>query len=1406
MSFILETPQRPLPGTYFSTPAAHRESSALSARPDAFRSSSINYPMLSRTSSGRQEIQSSTNQPTSQAAPNVVDTLKPVERAARTINQSLAQETRFPELDSYVGQGISSDYDVAPTAPWAPFQKTKMYEIPDRIFEQYNRAQVSTMMGLFAELNLAWIAIDNALYLWDFTHPNPDLIGFEDQPNSITAVRLVIPRLGVFVSAISHLLVIATTAEILLVGLSRDTSPTGSESVSLYQTRMALSTKGMDITVIEGSSATGRIFFSNRGDNDVYELTYQQEEKWFQGRVGKVNRTSHGLATLAPNITFKPRSSEHVLQMVVDDTRNLLYTLSSTSAIRIFHMTPQGSLDSTINKPFSEILSNIGHMVSRTELLTPAVSIVSINPIPSNEASKLHLMATTSTGCRLFLSATAASSFLSGAVSGKPTSMQVQHIKFPPQQTSQTASPSRALTNLGPYQGPPVDTQSKALDRTRTARRYPPGYFFCFVPQDAQGFTDTLFISSPDPGRINRPQDPSQMMRTTYQEHSIWLNLDSRAEDVGMISPPFGAGTQAAGFGNELAVQFDKPASEFAILTNTGIHIIRRRRLVDIFAAGIRFGSGDDGTGGETVRFIRLYGRGEVIATALAVACGQGQDVTSDSRVAKITDPDILERARQVFIDYGGKPQLNENIVMDQNALALDNIRPSPRHEGLALYISRLVRSVWKSPVITEMVTPLGGLSVASTVRIPKLLDVQRDLTKLQEFLNDNKGFIDGLAGPDSLMHVTTKQDEVALQAEHRALHSLVTLITDIVEGISFVLVLFDERVEEIVLAISDAARQQMRQLTYEGLFATSAGKELAKELVKAIVNRNIANGSNVDTVAEALRRRCGSFCSADDVVIFKAQEQIKRAQEAGGNSDLGRRLLNESLVLFTQVSPSLSREHLVWALNQYVAMEFYGGAIKLALNVAMEADRGNRALSWLSDNKPLPDPREEAYNARLNIYKLVHGIIVNVDQASRRAPSTLDGETTTTAVRVIEANDEINRSTDEVFQYSLYDWYLEQGWTDRLLAVDSSYVEPYLQSKATQTVGHADLLWRYYSQKNRYFDAATVQLDLAKSDFVLPLEKRIEYLTRARTNGSTNNPGYDRQKRQALLKEVSDQLDIAYIQDDVLARLRSDARLDGDRKAEVLRILDGKVLSLDELFNNYTDQAAYYDLSLLIYEVADHRHPTHISATWQSIINQTHATTVEKGQPAAHEAVAETIRSMGTRLQFSESTFPMSIVVPLLARYAQTATPLPPPSFLPTTLLSLPLIPPITILHELATLYFNDEAPFQGRAARRLLARDTLVVATRWWEDGQRRRHEVGGSAASVAGVAGDFHAGSLRGAAGRSERLRLARDAFGGGEEGVVEVSEVLDSLWKDEVFGEGKEKEELRALRRGVDGLLR
>ncbi|KAG5930306.1 hypothetical protein E4U42_002230 [Claviceps africana] len=1278
MSFPPATPLRPVPGAFLNTPAvaSRFQSGSDPARRQLFPSSSSlpsggqaggnlagGNSALATTSA---EAQGSSTAVTAISAGNAElaathvlplprpENVPPVLKAAKAINSFLQMDESFPDLDSYCRQGASSDYELPGSdSPWAPFHKTQMYPIPNQVFEHYNAGELQTLMGLFAEINHAWVVIDNCLYLWDYTHPDPELVGFEEQTHSIHAVALVPPKPGIFVETITHILVVATSSEMILLGLSASDTPAGTKSVALYQTKMNLPLRGNDVRVIS-SSADGRIFFGGSSDFDINELYYQSEEKWFSNRCGRINHTNPGWSSVVSlqSSFWSHKEPEHIVDIVIDDSRNLVYTLSSKSTIRTYHMDGPDRLNKVIEKEKVHCLRDIAHMITQSKLLTERLNIVSISPISKQEASKLHLMALTDSGCRLFFSATNASSYLYGSQSNlAPQSMQVQFIKFPP---SQNPRRSAQLAQSGQVGESVVDLESTMLLPSRQGARFAPGFFLDFVSSGNDTNIDTLFVSGPETGRIKRVS-PTVPLR--YFEQASWIDIGSRAEAVGLITQPFAAASQPLGFGNELAVQFDEPPSEFAVLTNTGIHVIRRRRLVDTFAAAIRDAPGDEALDTMTRRLIQLYGRVETISTALAVACGHGGD--SRPGVARAIDQITQDRARALFVDFGGQPTMAET---DGTSLTTESVKLSSRHDALALYLARLIRKLWKAPVIASGVSPAGGIVIDSAVPLSKLGTTQENLERLRRFLESNRGLIQGMSGPSDLQRVSTMHEEVALQAEHQALHALLKMMESISEGISFVLMLFDERVSDIFATLEDGARQQLREMTYEKLFSQTEGKDLAKLLVKAIVNRNIESGSNVETVADALRRRCGSFCSPDDVVIFKAQEQLKRASEQAPNTNIFRTLLHESLKLFEKVAGSLTFANLQTAVSQYVDLKYYAGAISLCLVVAREKDRGNTALAWVNDGKPAGDAREQAFSDRKRCYDMIHDVLTRLDAASSTEPEMIDGKLTLMATKRLEAYDVVNNSDDEVFHFDLYEWYIQQGWTDRILAIDSPHVITFLERLAGSQFEHADLLCRFYTNRSRFFDAARVQAQLADSDFPLGIKDRIRLLSLAKANANVATAGVSRQQQQELNHEVSEVLDVANIQDELLDRLLVDDRIDVERRAEIEQALDGNVLDLSSLFNNYADQAGYYDVCLLIYHSAGYRNPTTISSTWTNLIQQTHEeimTRLENPEPdmptppLPYEAVSSKIQSIARHTSLDSFVFPIQTLLPEVCRYA---------------------------------------------------------------------------------------------------------------------------------------------------------
>lgn len=245
-------------------------------------------------------------------------------------------------------------------------------------------------------------------------------------------------------------------------------------------------------------------------------------------------------------------------------------------------------------------------------------------------------------------------------------------------------------------------------------------------------------------------------------------------------------------------------------------------------------------------------------------------------------------------------------------------------------------------------------------------------------------------------------------------------------------------------------------------------------------------------------------------------------------------------------------------------------------MKVAQELDRGNKALSWLRErdesNVDSNDARKDYYKRRASCYTLICRVIEAVDQAYNSSGPTPDGVVSQIARRKQEAYEQINNSDDEVFQNYLYDWYMSNGWAERLLEINSPFVIDYLRQSSEKDLAHADLLWRYYAHYNDFLSAADTQYQLAKSTLPLTLERRIEYLSRARANASTRTTGLtetgvrNRQSRQELLRNITDHLDIANIQDDILQKIRADERVTGPRRAQVIEHLDGQIHPLDEV------------------------------------------------------------------------------------------------------------------------------------------------------------------------------------------------------------------------------------------------
>lgn len=1237
-----------------------------------------------------------------------------------------------------------SEYIFAPSGDLGaltPFTRTEIINMPDELYEQYNHTETSTKMGMFPEIERIWMTVDNRIYFWSYT--DQAYHAFEGLEHTITSVSLVKPKANTFIDLISHVLVLTTPLEIYLVAVGFNKS---TDEFELFDTGMHTSIKGLDVDQVIASKESGRVFFTGPGDGtNVYELIYNNQDRWFRDKCSKVCRTKNSIvASLQPIAlgdvagessgilgrlvgSFMPsHEREVVVQIVIDDSRKLLYTLSSLSTMRVYHMAPD-ELRLTFTYTFPQVLSHLqmitasththaapqsayaggphggpahaggnAHTKPATPLISKQTKIVSIKAIKASESSQIHLVAVTSSGWRLYIRAARSYTFgVSGtapSAANPPTNMQVIQIRFPP-------SPNPETTPA---------MQSKVLsDTLGTTRMFEPGHFFAVVPavesedDKAMPTSDRVFVAAPDTGRIiyQASSMGAAAANPVYVENACFLEVDGFVQSIQLLTPPFSATNQPDGFGNESACQYEKSAHQkVAILTQTGLHIYERTLPYETFQR----------LGVDVKTFFDLYGRTETCATALSLAS------------MNISSLEERELARKVYIEVGGRAHLIDDDaygISSPNAAPPQVVKLSGRFEGLATYLSRAVRPLWQRNVFSHVSRVINGeVKQVFVLNLSRahIEDAQVRLLEVAEFLTKNKTFIEGLAGADRVVVGGNRGEETALLAEHTALNALVKLVNSMKEGTALLQLLQDETasspagIETLMVYLTPAVREQMAKLKFFELVTRPVGIDLARELVTCLVNKAIADGGSVDSVASVLEDRCNSYCSAADVLTYKAIEALKRAKDVGARDPEARQqLLAESVRLFEKTAGTLSIDSLSDSIDLYCEQGYYTGAIQVALSVAQEMDRANVAASYMLDDKPEGDIRQETYEKRVRVYSMVFAILERVVEDSppnSPAPS--------------EAYNIALSSSDEVFQYCFYDWFIETGNSARLLDLDTPYILPYLKSNARKSVDMADLLWCYYQMRGSVILAAEVLYEIATSTkFVLPLAQRIECLSRARGYVNCPAPINGRQQLAKLTNQIQELLEISSIQDDILRSVMKDPRFREDKRVEAESKLDGLIMGVSELFNSYADPLQYMESCLALFQVSDYRQNDEILNCWNKLIAQTHQKGEDdndgnRAQP--YEYVATLVQRLGKQFMVSEFVFPYDQLIPLLELYRANHQPDSPTGWVVDAFLGASLGYE-TVYSCLADMIERREYPFFEEPAMRLLALDVIYLLEKW-------------------------------------------------------------------------------------------
>lgn len=1082
--------------------------------------------------------------------------------------------------------------------------------LPTEILEQFINMQHNCALGIFPDISRAWLSVDSSIFFWAYDNAS-DVAYYDGLNQTIVAVYLFKPKPNVFKSHIKYLLCLVTATEITLLGVTCPDEETGPLSTVLLipDPLFKLSTDNVILSVLEGTES-GRIFLGGN-DGSLYEIDYQADEGWFSRKCRKINHSYSVLSYITPSfLTFSEQ--EPIVQIVIDDSRHLLYTRTEKSTIQLYDLGHDGASMRLVTSKSLSAIVNQASCIARTIDTSNFKPIIGIQVLSKGESDSINLVAVTQAGVRLYFSACGFD---------RPSSLDLVHVRLPPGFTpSSVMQRPNAVSNIYHKQNTFIMTSTQTENK------------------------DFLWVLSND---FHVYED--QMMEA--------FSVNSLGGRVWCIAEEIKSKQIAPSNDNQIPPLVVKQHAEerrkFVLLTSEGIHIFHKQRPIDQLSSLLTENQGPEAPA------VRSFFQ----STKLTEACLTSLILASSSHLPQ--EKQLVEWATLAFFRYGGEPKLLKaaghngsfmpsistpigspthhpppginvspiashfNVLNNINSDHVE-VQLSARHDAVYLYLARILRPIWFYKAVgIENIESNQKILVMSTT-IDQISLYLKRLMELKKFLDANIQVTSDQSKPNKL-NVRADPNE-AMTAERDSLSALNRLLVRSIEVLNLYKLLYEHQFSTVCTNLSTETQSKLASTNFKELIVS--GSELTTNIASALVRRYLDDNITTDAISRRLHELCPSIFRQENALQAKAHEMILQSRSIVDKGDK-ERMMNEAVSLLRKIGVRLDLQAICDLLHSARAYKYI---VDICLFVAEKRDPLNLAglhQPRMIGNTLLDDGEERtrmtALNCRLDCYMKI------IDTLDRLLNTENFNEVFESSIK----------STDELFHTKLYEWLCDKNLSGKLLEFNSPFIETFLKKKAESdnfSTNYLDLMWRFYERRGNFFGAAKILDKLAcKPCTDYGLEERLEYLSRAK--GCIE--ALSMQPAGEYLHELEEKMDVVKIQIQVFKRLRE--LPESPAVIEALSQLNYTLLDLDQLYKSYAQKFRLYDCQLSILKCGNIYDPILIEKLWKEIIDEALRNNSQESPDTQLYILSNRIENLGKTLMPSDRFFPAYFIIAYL-------------------------------------------------------------------------------------------------------------------------------------------------------------
>ncbi|KAL7848307.1 hypothetical protein AOLI_G00230250 [Acnodon oligacanthus] len=1188
--------------------------------------------------------------------------------------------------------------------------------LPPELVEQFSHMQCNCMMGVFPEISRAWLTIDNDIFMWNYEDGGDVAYfdGLSETILSVGLVKpkagIFQPHIHFLLVLATPVDVVILGLSFPKAQTGLNDSMSGAMQL-LPDPLYSIPTDNTYMLAVT-STDLGRIFLAGK-DGCLYEIAYQAEAGWFSQRCKKINHSKSSLSFLIPSLLqFSFSEDDPVVQIAIDNSRNTLYTRSEKGVLQVYDLGADGQGMSRVAAMSQNAIVSAAGNIARTIDRSVFKPIVQIAVIDRSESSDCQLLAITHAGIRLYFSTTPFSPPNARQNMARPSLLALVHVRLPPGFSASStlqkpAKVHRALYSKGvllmttsetedsdvlwcinhdsfPFKKPLMEAQMTsnidghtwalcALEDTKAPKILTP------LNKDFIPLTDSPVVVQ----QHNIP--PQKFVLLSAQGSHIFHKL--RPVDQLRHLLVSSGGGESEEIERFFKLHREEQACATALILACSSAACDREVSLWATRAFFRYG------GEAQMRFPSAMSAPSNVGPLLGSPVpGSPMPIGSP-----FPNPSFLATPAPGMVPPSMSTPFIPATPMSPGSAAIPALSSGPevlfsgKHNGISVYFTRILGNIWDGSLAVEMPISKGSQIVnimESTASSSDLESVLQELQGLKEFLDKNSqfsptslgaasfsspanlqqrllGFMrpDGASSQQVQQELQRKYHTEAQAYEKASLQGIQQLVHRSFQTLALWKLLCDHQFSLIISELSKDFQEQLKAISFKDV--VTRGRELTGALITALINVYIKDSASVDSISCHLRDICPLLYSSDDSVCSKANELLQSSRQVQNKSEK-ERMLKESLRLYQQIS---HHTDLPLVCSQYRQVRFYEGVVELCLTAADKKDPQRLGPHFYKNGEPEEDAvGQQAFQERLLCYKCITDTmqeLVNQSKAAPQSPSVpkQPGPPVMTSDPNMLSNEDAaahfeqmlglaQRSQDELFHIALYNWLIQADLTDKLLEVNSPYLEDHLMHMIKQDqnkVRNMDLLWRYYEKSRNFGKAAHVLARLADMHSTeISLKQRLEYISRAilsaKSSSCISSMGADGE----FLHELEEKMEVVRIQVQIQETLSRQYSQHPSVQGAISQ-LDSELMDITKLYGEFADHFRLSECKLAIIHCAGHSDPILVQSLWQEIMEKELSDSVAMSPADRMRALSLKLVSLGKLYAGTPRYFPLEFLVKFL-------------------------------------------------------------------------------------------------------------------------------------------------------------